>query len=52
RHTSKIIEIILELSEYPFQKTETMKSLARYCSYDRRKRINFEQDMNTLFPLS
>jgi hypothetical protein len=52
RHTQKIIEIILELYECTFQKTEIMKVLARYCSYDKRKRINFEQDMNTLFPLS
>jgi hypothetical protein len=50
RHQKKIIDIILELYKCPLKKNETMKVLARYCSYDKRKRINFEQDMITLFP--
>ena len=52
RHTPKIAEIIFELTRYPFQKTETMKTLARYCSYDKRERANFEQNINALFSLS
>lgn len=52
RHPGKIINLIFELYECPFKKNETIKVLARYCSYDKRKRINFEQDMITLFLLS
>jgi hypothetical protein len=52
RHTPKIAEIVSELTQLPIQKTGTMKALARYCSYDKRQRTNYEQNINALFPLS
>ncbi len=52
RNKEKIIAIINVISKEPSQENEIMKALARYCSYDRRKRMNFEQDIEALFFLS
>lgn len=48
RNPSKMIELIRN----PTKPGTTIIALARYCSYDKRKRLNFEQEMDTLFSLS
>jgi hypothetical protein len=52
RNPNKIINIIIELSRTAEKLDITIKALARYCSYDKRKRPNFEQEMDVLFSLS
>lgn len=52
RNPIKINEIIIELLSYSGKPGKAMCALARYCSYDKRKRINFEQDIESLFLLS
>ena len=52
RNPSKMIEIITELITNPAKPGTTIIVLARYCSYDKRKRLNFEQEMDNLFSLS
>jgi len=52
RNPSKMIEISTELIKNPTKPGATIIALARYCSYDKRKRLNFEQEMDTLFSLS
>jgi hypothetical protein len=52
RNPTKMIEIITELIKNPAKPGIAIIALARYCSYDKRKRLNFEQQMHTLFSLS
>ena len=52
RNPTKIIEIILELCEYSEKPSRTINAIARYCSYDKRNRINYEQARNNYFLLS
>lgn len=52
RNPNKIIDIIKELGQYPGSRVKSISILAKYCSYDKRKRLNFEQEMDKLFSLS
>jgi len=52
RNPNKIIDIIIELSQYSGSIEKPISTLAKYCSYDKRKRLNFEQEMDKLFSLS
>jgi hypothetical protein len=52
RNPKKIIEIITELTENSNSIAKSISALARYCSYDKRKRLNFEQQMDRIFTLS
>lgn len=53
RNSNKIIDIIRELRQYPGNIKKSISTLAKYCSYDkRRKRLNFEQEMDKLYTLS
>lgn len=52
RNPSKIMEIVRELNEYNGEIENQISVLARYCSYDKRKRKNFQQEMELTFPLS
>ena len=51
RHPKKLIQIIIDLYNYPDKISEAIIIMARYCSYDkRRKRTHYEQDMKTTLP--
>ena len=50
KHPNKLIEIHNELLCYNGSISKTICTLARYCSYDSRKRMNYEQVMNLIFP--
>jgi len=52
RNPSKIINIISELSLHEEKPGSSITALAKYCSYDQRKRLNFDQEMDILFLLS
>ena len=52
RNPNKIIDIFREISQYSRSIEKTINALARYCSYDKRKRLNFEQEMDKLYSLS
>lgn len=52
RNPQKIIEIISELTHDNLNCSNAITALARYCSYDKRKRSNYEQEIDALFPLS
>lgn len=52
RNPDKIIKIITELIVEHNKPGKAINALARYCSYDKRKRINYEDEMDDLFSLS
>jgi hypothetical protein len=52
RNQDKIIEILMDLAQNPKKPRKTIITLAKYCSYDTRKRLNFEQDLENIFSLS
>jgi len=52
RNPNKIIDIIMELRLFSGNIEKSISALAKYCSYDKRKRLNFEQEMDILFRLS
>lgn len=49
RNPSKIIKVIIEITNYSGNINKNIRILAKYCSYDKRKRVNFEQKMDKLF---
>lgn len=48
----KILSIIEEVKQYKGEIKENITALMRYCSYDKRKRKNFEQHVEEFFLLS
>lgn len=50
RHPNKLVQIIADLSAFPEKPSETIKIMARYCSYDKRKRSNYQQDLEMVLP--
>lgn len=52
RNLNKIRDIYVELTQYTTFAGKTICVLARYCSYDKRARENFEQKMDAVFGLS
>jgi len=52
RNPSKICIILRDLRRYPYQITQSVKNIARYCVYDERRRLNAIQKMDILFALS
>jgi len=53
RNPKKIAALYYEISKYEGEMSENISSLARYCTYDKRKnRLNYEQQMDLLFCLS
>lgn len=49
KNPSKIIAIVKELINYKQECTYHLKSLGRYCTYEKRTRMNFEQEFLTSF---
>jgi hypothetical protein len=49
KNTSKIIQIVKAIENYKDKLCYHLKALARYCSYDKRLRTNFEQDFDEAF---
>lgn len=45
RHPKKLVQIIADLFDCQEKGSKTIKIMARYCSYDKRKRSNYEQDL-------
>lgn len=50
RHPKKLEQIIADLSEYEGSESKTIKIMARYCSYEKRKRPNYQQDLEMVLP--
>jgi hypothetical protein len=48
RHPNKLIQILADLSDFPEKASETIKIMARYCSYDKRKRPNYQRDLEMI----
>lgn len=48
RHPNKLIQILADLSDFPEVASKTMKIMARYCSYDKRERTNYQQDLEMI----
>ena len=46
----KIIAIVRELIDYKEKCTYHLKALGRYCTHEKRKRMNFEQEFLASFP--
>lgn len=49
KNTSKIIQITKEIASFKDKLCYHLQSLARYCSYDKRVRSNFEQEFGNAF---
>jgi hypothetical protein len=49
KNTSKIIQIVKAIENYKGKLCYHLKALARYCSYDKRLRTNFEQEFDQAF---
>jgi hypothetical protein len=49
KNTSKIIQIVKALENYRDKLCYHLNALARYCSYDKRLRANFEQEFDVAF---
>ena len=49
KNTSKIIQIVKAIEIYKDKLCYHLKALARYCSYDKRVRANFEQEFDAAF---
>lgn len=49
KNTSKIILIVKAIENYKDKLCYHLKALARYCSYDKRTRTNFDQDFDAAF---
>ncbi len=49
KNTSKIIQIAKEIANYKDKLCYHLHTLARYCSYEKRFRTNFEQDFDAAF---
>jgi hypothetical protein len=49
KNTSKIIHIVKALENYRDKLCYHLNALARYCSYDKRVRANFEQEFDAAF---
>ncbi|HEX2683734.1 MAG TPA: IS4 family transposase [Ferruginibacter sp.] len=49
KNTSKLIQIVKAIENYSDKLGYHLKALARYCSYDNRLRINFEQEFDEAF---
>jgi hypothetical protein len=49
KNTSKIIQIVTAIENYSDKLCYHLNALARYCSYDKRIRTNFEQEFDEAF---
>ncbi len=49
KNTSKIIQIVKAMENYKHKLSYHLTALARYCSYDKRVRANFEQVFHVAF---
>jgi DDE family transposase len=49
KNTSKIIQVVKAIENYKDKLCYHLKAMARYCSYDKRIRTNFEQEIEEAF---
>lgn len=49
RHTIKIVTLIQEINSLDKKSKACIKALAKFCTYDKRKRPNYQQKLNGLF---
>lgn len=49
KNTSKTLQIVKEIKNYKGKLCYHLSALARYCSYDKRLRTNFEQEFDAAF---
>ena len=52
RNPQKITELLKVVHEYQGKAQNSFYSLSRYCAYDKRKRSNFQQELDWAFSLS
>lgn len=48
KNPAKILKLINGINQNPKQQGNQLQALARYCSYEKRKRSNFEADFNAI----
>lgn len=48
RNPAKLKQIIVDLFNCPGNASKAIKTMARYCSYDKRLRTNYQQDLETI----
>ena len=49
RHTIKILSILKEISDPDNRSEGAIKAIAKYCTYEKRHRQNYQQKMDALF---
>jgi len=50
RNTCKIADIMREINNFEQTPGSCIKALAKFCTYDKRKRRNYQQKIDVLFP--
>jgi hypothetical protein len=49
KNTSKILLIVKNIEDYRHRSADHIHALSRYCSYEKRTRLNFEQEFDALY---
>lgn len=49
RNTSRMIHIVEEINNFDKSIGNSIKALAKFCTYDKRKRLNYQQVIDALF---
>lgn len=49
KNPNRINKILKEICQYSTKLTPSIAALAKYCSYDKRKRLNFQQEIDLIF---
>ena len=48
KNTSKILLIVKAIEDYKHRSASHIIALAKYCSYEKRARLNFEQEFDAM----
>jgi len=49
RHTMKIISVLVEINDPDKKSQVSLRAVAKFCTYDKRKRLNYQQKIDALF---
>lgn len=49
RHTIKIVRVLEEINDPDKRSEGSIKAVAKFCAYDKRKRLNYQQKIDVLF---
>ena len=50
RNTTKMMLIMEEINNFNKKNAKSINALAKYCTYDKRKRLNYQQKLDNLIP--